>query len=41
MSKGVELPHVQGGWIMLKCFEPGFQALDVKDDDQDSGKEGH
>ncbi|EPR34367.1 Pyridine nucleotide-disulfide oxidoreductase, FAD/NAD(P)-binding domain containing protein [Alkalidesulfovibrio alkalitolerans DSM 16529] len=32
-SRGIDLPHVQGGWVLLKCFEPGFQALDTEDDE--------
>ncbi len=40
MSEGIDLPHVQGGWLMLKSFEPGFQALDVPEGGEE-GDEGH
>ncbi len=30
-ARGVKHPHVQGGWLLLRCFDPGFQALEEKD----------
>lgn len=41
-SKGRDLPHVHGGWLMLKCFDPDFQALDTPEvGGDDNGKNGH